>query len=115
MPIKADYYYYLALSGFFGLFAVLMLWNTLWYPPSKLPVALVLLLTVLPLLLPLRGFLNADSRSCAWMAYLSLGYFVHGCVETYANALERLPASLEVLFSLMLFIGATLFIRFKNR
>ncbi|MEQ1637876.1 MAG: DUF2069 domain-containing protein [Methylococcales bacterium] len=115
MQIKADYFYSLALVGFFGLFILLMVWNTLWYPSTKLPVALVLLLAIMPLLLPLRGLLKANARSCAWMAYLSIAYLMHGSVEAYVNAAERLPASLEVFFSATLFIGATFFIRFKNR
>jgi uncharacterized membrane protein len=115
MQIKADYYYQLAVGSFFCLFLLLMVWNTLWYPSTKLPIAVVLLLVIAPLLLPLRGFLNANARSCAWMAYLSIAYLMHGSVEVYVNVVERLPASLEILFSSMLFIGATFFIRFKNR
>lgn len=90
-------------------------WNILWYPSSKLPIALVLLLVITPLLLPLRGFLRANPRSCAWMAYVSIAYFMHGVVEAYVNANERLPASLEVLLSLGLFFGTTLFIRYRQR
>ena len=52
MPIKPSYYYRLALCGYFGLFALLMLWNTVLEPTTGLPVALILLLTVTPLLLP---------------------------------------------------------------
>jgi uncharacterized membrane protein len=115
MPIKAGHYYRLALVGFFGLFALLMAWDTLWFPSTKLPTALVLLLSITPLLLPMRGFLKANSRSCAWMAYLSIAYLMHGSVEAYVNVAERLPASLEVLFSSLLFIGTTFFIRLKNR
>jgi uncharacterized membrane protein len=38
-------------------------------------------------------------------------YFVHGAVETYSNSDERLVASLEVIFSLMLFLGAVGYVR----
>lgn len=115
MLIKAKHYYNLALVGFFGLFILLMAWNTRWYPSTKYPIALVLLLGIMPLLLPMRGFLQANPRSCAWMAYLSIAYLMHGLVEAYVNVTERLPASLEVLFSALLFLGTTFFIRFKNR
>lgn len=111
---KADWFYALALIGFFGLFILLMVWNTLWYPSSKYPVALILLLTITPLLLPLSGLLKANARSCAWMAYLSIAYLMHGAVESYVDSLERLPAILEVIFSSLLFIGCTYYIRFKN-
>jgi uncharacterized membrane protein len=38
-------------------------------------------------------------------------YFVHGSIEAYSNPDERLYASLEVLFSLMLFLGAVGYVR----
>lgn len=114
MPTQARIYHFIALSGFFGLFSLLMFWNTILYPSTQLPIALVLLLAILPLLLPLRGFLNGNPRSCAWMAYLSIAYFMHGTVEAYVNPVERLIAGLEVAFSLMLFVGSLLVIRLKQ-
>jgi uncharacterized membrane protein len=115
MNIKPIYFYIVALIGYFGLFALLMLWNTVLAPSSRFPVALMLLITVTPLLLPLRGFLDRNPKSCAWMAYISLIYFIHGSVETYVNANGRLYPSLEVILSLMLFFGATLYVRFAGK
>ena len=115
MTIKPLYFYTTALIGFFGLFALLMLWNTVLAPTSGFPVAVILLVTVTPLLLPLRGLLNRNPRSCAWMGYLSLFYFIHGAIETYANTSQRLYPSLELIFSLMLFFGTTLYVRFSGK
>jgi uncharacterized membrane protein len=115
MNIKPVYFYILALTGFFGLFALLMLWNTVLVTSSRFPVALMLVITVTPLLLPLRGLLNRNPRSCAWMAYISLIYFLHGSVEAYANTSGRLYPSLEVILSLMLFFGTTLYVRFAGK
>lgn len=115
MTIKPTYCYIAALTGFFGLFALLMLWNTVLAPSTRFPVALVLLAVVTPLLLPMRGLLNRNSRSCAWAAYISLIYFLHGTAEAYANAGERLYAAIEILLSLMLFFGAALYIRFADK
>ena len=112
--MNARYLYALALSGYLGLFALIMLWNTVISPPEKLPVALALIITVTPLLLPLRGFIKGNLKSCSWMAYLSMPYFIHGSIEAYART-ERLLPSLEVLFSLMLFLGCTLFVRYAAR
>ncbi len=114
MTIKPIYYHTIALAGFFGLFALLMLWSTVLAPSSRFPVALVLLLTVTPLLLPMRGLLNRNKKSCAWAAYISLGYFIHGSAEAFINVDERLYASLETVFSLMLFLGTTLYVRFSG-
>jgi len=115
MNIKPITFYIIALTGYFGLFALLMLWNTILAPSSRLPVALMLLITVTPLLLPMRGFLDRNPKSCAWMAYISLIYFIHGSIETYVNTQGRLYPSLELILSLMLFFGATLYVRFAGK
>lgn len=115
MNIKPSYYHAVAVAGFLGLFALLMLWNTVLAPSSHFPVALMLLVTVTPLLLNIRGLLDRKPKSCAWMAYISLIYFIHGSTEAYANASERIYASLEIMFSLMLFFGAALYVRFAGK
>ena len=115
MTAKPVHFHTLAVCAYLGLFALLMLWNTILAPNTTFPVALILLVTVTPLLLPLRGFLNRNARSCSWMAYISLAYFIHGSVEAYANNLERLLPSLEVVFSLLLFFGANFFVRYSRK
>ena len=115
MNIKPIYFYMVALTGYFGLFALLMLWNTVLAPSSRFPVALILLITVTPLLLNLRGLLDRNTKSCAWMAYISLAYFIHGSIEAYVNTNGRLYPSLEIIFSLMLFFGSTLYVRFAGK
>jgi len=112
---KVSYAYYAALLGYFSLFILLMLWNTVLMPSQHFPVVIVLLTTITPLLLPLRGLLNANRKSCSWMAYVSLIYFIHGTGEAYVNGAERLLASLEVAFSLLLFFSASLYVRFSGR
>jgi uncharacterized membrane protein len=115
MNIKPIYFHTLALTGFFGLFTLLMLWNTVLATSHEFPVALKLLITVTPLLLPLRGLLNKNPRSCAWMAYISLIYFTHGSIETYADSTQRMFPVLEFTFSLILFFGTTLYVRYSGK
>lgn len=115
MNIKPIYCYIIALTGFFGLFALLMLWNTVLAPSTRFPVALVLLIAVTPLLLPMRGLLDRNPGSCAWAAYVSLIYFLHGTAEAYVNADERLYAALEIMLSLMLFFGSAFYVRFAGK
>jgi uncharacterized membrane protein len=104
-------YYNTALVAYFGLFILLMAWNTVLIPSTRIPVAMVLIFTITPLLLPLRGFLHGRSKSCSWMAYVSLIYLIHGIVETYANPSERLYAATEAVLALSLFLGATYYVR----
>lgn len=115
MKINANYFYGTALVGFFGLFALLMLWHTILAPGNQFPVALVLLAIVTPLLLPMRGLLSRHRKSCTWMAYISLFYFVHGSTEAYSNVDERLYALLETLLSLMLFVGTSFYLHFSPK
>lgn len=104
------HYHHAALAGFFGLFLLLMAWHTVLSPSGKLPTALLLLISVGPLLLPFKGFLNRNLKSCTWMSYLSLPYFAHGVAEAYVSQSERPYALLEVLFSLLLCFGAGLYV-----
>jgi uncharacterized membrane protein len=104
------YYYYVGLTGFFGLFVLLMAWHTVLTPSTHLPKALLLLITVGPLLLPFKGFLNRQLKSCTWMSYLSLPYFIHGVIEAYANQNQRWFSISEILFSLLLCFGAGLYV-----
>jgi uncharacterized membrane protein len=114
MKLNPNYYYGMGILGFFGLFGWLMCWHTAW-GRGQLPVAIMLLLTITPLLLPMRGLLHKNKRACTWAAYLSLAYFIHGSVEVYANAVQRTYLVWEVIFSLMLFFGTTLFVRFAGK
>lgn len=108
---QAKYYYWLALGAFLGLFTLLMLWHTILSPSTRFPVALLLIINISPLLIPLRGMLHENTKSCGWMAYISLFYILHGITECYANDTERYYAAFEVFFSFLLFLGAAFYVR----
>lgn len=108
--MRRIHYYYAALVGFFGLFFLHMAWHTLLFPASAFPTALLLIIAVGPLLLPFKGLLNRNLKSCTWMCYLSLPYFAHGVAEAYVSQGERPYALLEVVFSLLLCFGAGLYV-----
>ncbi|MEE9337852.1 MAG: DUF2069 domain-containing protein [Methylococcaceae bacterium] len=108
--MKRKYYYIMAISGFFGLFTLLMLWNTILSPSTRLPVALVLLAVITPILLPFKGLLNGNLKSCIWMSFISLFYFTHGVSELYVAPKEFYYALLEVFFSLLLCAGSAFYV-----
>ena len=112
---SAGFHYRIAFAGFIGLFILLMLWNTALSSKPTLPVALMLILTITPLLLPMRGFLKGQPKNCAWLAYISLFYFIHGSSEAYLNTGTRTYALLEILLSMMIFFGSTFYIRFLRK
>ncbi|MEC4747978.1 DUF2069 domain-containing protein [Methylomicrobium sp. Wu6] len=113
--IAPVFFHYVALSGYFGLFAQMMLWPTVLTTSTQFPVALVLIVTVTPLLFLVRGLLAFNPKSYAWAGFISLLYFAHGATEIYANTDARPLAAAEILFSLLLFFGSALTLRFRDK
>jgi uncharacterized membrane protein len=111
MTINPNVAYAIAVAGFLGLFALRMLWPTVLEINPRFPVAIMLLITVAPLLIPMRGFLRGLPKSSAWLAYVSLLYFMHGLVEAYPDTAARYFAGLEIVLSLMIFGGITVYLR----
>lgn len=92
----------------FGLFALHVLWQSLW-PTAGLPPLLGMLLALLPLL-PLA--LAALFRLRHQLIYAGIGvlvYFCHGVMESYANPARRPLAVIEIVLSLTYF--AALYLR----
>ncbi|QSA97438.1 DUF2069 domain-containing protein [Methylococcus sp. EFPC2] len=94
-----------ALVGYFGLLGLWIAWSILPGGPHKPPTALLLMISTLPLLPWLRGLLYDRRTSYLGLAVLSLVYFIHG-VGALTSPAERIPAGLEIGFSLTLFLGA---------
>lgn len=112
---KSLFFRRLALTSYFALLILLMLWFS-WLAPSKtLPTSMVILLGVGPLLFPLRGLLYGKPYTYAWSSLLIMMYFIHGVVEAYANPEARLLALIEVVLSCLFFIGAILYPKHHNR
>ncbi|NOQ37227.1 MAG: DUF2069 domain-containing protein [Methylococcaceae bacterium] len=112
--MKSQHFYYATLTAYFSLFFLLILWNTVLSPAKNAPMA-IMLMAITPLLLPLKGMLCKNLKSCSWMAYMSLIYFMHGSSEAYVNADLRFLAILEVSFSLLLFFGASFYVRLSKK
>ena len=103
------------LAGYFGLLILLTLWFTVLAPSNHLPTSLMLLVIVGPLMFPLRGLLHGNPYTHAWTSMLTLLYFTHGVIEAWSNSAERGYALLEVFFSVLLFVGAVGYARFRAR
>ena len=85
--------------------AALLLLQPVWHawlmPARTVPVILVLVVTILPLMLPLLAIGNIR-RALLWVGILSLFYFCHGVAEAWSSANERWLALVEVLLTLLL-------------
>lgn len=114
-PIAGGLHYRLArgltLASYFGLLILLWLWDVWLYPSRAFPVALVLIVMVVPLLFPLRGLLHGKPYTHAWTSFLALPYFLHGVGTIAADPPERLYGALEILFSVLLFTGTVYYVR----
>lgn len=103
----------LALGSYLGLVALMTAWCTWLAPSAHFPVSLVLVITVFPLLLPLRGVLHGRIRAHLWATYLILLYFIHGVGVAYADTAERWLGLAEIVLSLTFFFSASLYARWS--
>jgi len=102
----------LMLIGYFGLLTLLTAKFTILGNGSGFPVALTLLILVAPLLLPLRGLLRGRPRSHLWACFLSLFYFSAGVFNAAGEPAQPWIPLLEIILSVLLFMGALLYLRF---
>ena len=105
---------WMALIGWFGLFATLLAFTGWLQPPEALPRALALAILLVPLLFPLRGILHARRYTHAWASLLALAYITLG-ITLAANADERLYGGLVTFFSLAWFTGCLMFVKLDAR
>ena len=111
---KITLFRWLTLVGYFGLMFFIFSW-LLWIQPLPAhEISIKILLGVGPLMLPLRGLLHGRVYTHAWSMYLALFYFVIGV--WYAGApQDRLFGLVICAFSLLFFIGAMFYTRFRGR
>ncbi|VAW92072.1 hypothetical protein MNBD_GAMMA23-883 [hydrothermal vent metagenome] len=114
---KADFYYFMTLTGYFGLLILLSSWIIYFDPPKNGTTAFALLFILTPLLLALRGLLNGKRYTYAWSSMLILFYFMHGVVDAWANENKTLQilALIEVGLTVIFFIGSIMYVKYKSR
>lgn len=103
------------LAGYFGLLGLLLIWYAWLAPSQRFPVALTLVVVIGPLLFPLRGLLHGRPYTHAWTSLLALFYFLLGVGVVWADRDERWFGVLQVLFSVLLYVGAMLYARWRGR
>lgn len=107
--------YWIAVSGYFGLIALILAWQGWLSPPRALPTSVALFILLVPLLFPLRGILYGKAYTFAWASFLSMIYFIHGIVEAYSSPEDRWLAVTEVVLSIAFYTGSMLYARYRGR
>lgn len=108
-------FYTLALAGFFGLLGTILIWHAWLKPAGKHPVALILIVLLVPLLFPLRGLLHGKPYTHAWASMLSLFYFCLGIMHAWSEPAARGYGMSLTVFSLMFFIGTICYVRYSRQ
>lgn len=94
--------------GFVAWAALLLLqpiWHVWLVPPATSAMLPTLLLSVVPLLLPLLALRQAR-RALLWAAIVSLFYFSHGIAEVWSHPHLRLLGCIEIALSTLVILAA---------
>jgi uncharacterized membrane protein len=88
-----------------GALALLQIvWHAWLLPPTRMPVAVALLIALLPLALPLL-YWRAPARALLLAGMISLFYFCHGVAEAYAAPGERVFAGIEIVLAVIVILA----------
>ncbi|HEV2621216.1 MAG TPA: DUF2069 domain-containing protein [Frateuria sp.] len=91
-------------AAWFALIALQLLWHGWLARPERMPLWLVLAITVVPLLLPLAA-LRDLRRALLWVGILSLFYFCHGVAEAWSLPTVKWLALAEIGLSLLVIVA----------
>lgn len=98
-PVSTNYR--VGLAAWAALTLLQLAWHGWLFPAQVMPTWVALLITVVPLLLPLFAIRDVR-RALLWAGILSLFYFCHGVSEAWSAQGERWLAWLEIVFTLSL-------------
>tara|TARA_B110000046_G_C12784882_1_gene310591 strand:+ start:34 stop:420 length:387 start_codon:yes stop_codon:yes gene_type:complete len=101
-------------AGYFGLLIFLPLWHLI-LVPSEMNKYVTFLLTVGPLLLPLKGILKRQPYTYAWSNFIVMFYLLHGLTLIWDRPDERLYVVTELVLALMMFVGCSYFAKFRGQ
>lgn len=89
-----------------GALALLQIvWHAWQLPPTRMPIAVALLVGLLPLAIPLL-YWRTPPRALLLAGMISLFYFCHGVAEAWAAPRERVFAWVELLLAVIVILGS---------
>ncbi|CCQ12401.1 FIG00951543: hypothetical protein [Pseudoalteromonas luteoviolacea B = ATCC 29581] len=108
-------YQRLALFGYIGLLALMPSWLYFFEPRSDYSNGFVFAIYILPLLLPLKGFIQDKTYTYAWANFIVMLYFIHGSTLLWIAQDELLFVLLELTFATCMFVGCTYYARHRGQ
>lgn len=115
MQPTTRFYRNTALVSYMLLLVWVILWHTTLTNTQPYSPLFIFLVYVVPLLLPVRGIFKARPYTHAWANFITLFYIIHGITVAYAVPSERWFACIEIVLSGVMFIGCSMFARFRGR
>nr|WP_228550824.1 DUF2069 domain-containing protein [Endozoicomonas sp. OPT23] len=110
---KADICYRISVALYFTLL-VAMAAKVVWIDPPEGSVWKILLIAIIPLLLPVYGFLKRQPRASAWLCFIVCIYFTRGVVNVWID-MTAINEWILTLSSFFLFISAMMFTRWQGK
>ena len=105
----------ITLVGYFGLLILMPIWLIYLNPPLNLNINISLAMFWIPLFFPMRGLLKGTPYTYAWANFVVMLNFMHGLTTLWVVPQDIIWASLEIIFSTMMFFAGTYYARFKGQ
>ncbi|MBW8192201.1 DUF2069 domain-containing protein [Neiella marina] len=105
----------LALVGYFGVIALVILWQSMLSPHPHVSSMWLSVLWLIPLLFPLKGMIKNNPYTHAWSTFIAMLYLMHGCVQVYVEPEERLLAAIEIGLVSCWLIGSIFYARWRGQ
>ena len=112
---KTDTYKRIALTGYFSLLIFMPLWLLILNPSQGLNPWLSTTMFIVPLLFPLKGILAGNPYTFAWSNFIVMLYFLHSLTTLWVSEDDRIWATLELLFSSLMFYGGTYYAKYRGQ
>lgn len=103
----------IALGGYFGTLAFLMLW-IIWLAPPGSPKSIVLAIALLPMMPALRGILHGKNYTHQWASFLALPYFAFGVDAIIHRPDKNWLGWILVALTFMWFFGCVYYAKFDK-
>lgn len=102
------------LVSYFGLLIFIIV-DLLMNPPTTAIASLVAIITIkcVPLLLPIVGVVNGNTRSHSWLCFIVTIYFISGVLRA-TTPTQLTWGLIEVFLSVEVFVCAMLYVKWKK-